>query len=111
MNPPIRVDLECLPKTRGGRAAKWQASCVVGGVSYEAVSRGGASCELARKLVTAGVADARLGVYSNALHSFDVRSFHRHATLTYTEGRATLLHHTTYIDPSEWVGKVIGDAI
>jgi hypothetical protein len=71
------------------KGALWIAKCVVDGRQFTAQSRNGASCELARVLVAAGIADRPMVVYQGSL-SFTWKSFYAAVRQTYTEGSKPL---------------------
>ena len=61
----------------------WRAVATVNGQVYEATSRHGASCALARVLVGAGVEDQPVQVYDKARKALKWRSLHEMAGFTY----------------------------
>lgn len=83
---PIVVHQRPLPETRTPTlACKWQAEVCVGGKTYVEVSRAGASHEIARTLVNAGVPDAEMHVCEAGRGGYlMVPSFHAWAEWTYS---------------------------
>jgi hypothetical protein len=76
---PIRVTSEIVPNSRG----QYRAETVIDGKTYVGISRNGATCELSRVLVAAGIADAPMHLYSGGKLALMIRSFHRHAGRSY----------------------------
>jgi hypothetical protein len=76
----------------------WIAEAVVDGRAYTARSRHGASNELARRLVAAGLADRPMVVRVNSGRpgTTAYRSFHKAAEWTYSEGAATTLRRVKH---------------
>lgn len=83
---PIIVHQHPLPETRTPTlSCKWQAEVCVGGKTYVEVSRAGASHEIARALVNAGVPDAEMRIHEGDRPGFlRVPSFHAWAEWTYS---------------------------
>jgi hypothetical protein len=92
LRSPIIVTMKPDERSRTpDKSAIWTAECVVDGRQFTAQSRNGASCELARVLVAAGIADRPMVVYQGSL-SFTWKSFHAAARQTYKEGTQPLRH-------------------
>ena len=74
------------------------AVCEIDGIPYSARSRSGASNELARVLVAAGIPDQPIEARDrrSGLKALTYRSFHAAAKWTYREGAATLLQRVRY---------------
>lgn len=79
----------------------YTAWTTVGGEHYVGRSRHGATCELARALVAAGIADAPMLVYGRLRGSMTIRSFHEWAKWTISEGRHGGPRRVRWQDPSE----------
>ena len=90
LRSPIIVTMKPDERSRTpDKSAIWTAQCVVDGRQFTAQSRNGASCELARVLVAAGIADRPTVVHQGSL-SFTWKSFYAAARQTYTEGSKPL---------------------
>jgi hypothetical protein len=98
----IRVYQWPLENTRTpSKSCFYQAACEVNGVSYSARSRNGASNELARVLVAAGIADQPMAVVQKGLKGeLTYRSFHRAAKWTYQETETMPLRRMPWVDPA-----------
>jgi hypothetical protein len=68
------------------KGSKWIATCTIGGQEYSAISRSGASHELARVLVAAGIPDQEVKVTSDAMSGKTIRRLPGHL-------RYRSLHH------------------
>jgi len=81
-----------VPGTRTAESEiRWIARCTVDGVEYEATSRNGASCALARVLVAAGIPDQPVIVREPALRTGLRRaSLHEMARWTYSDREVPL---------------------
>lgn len=79
------------------KGVQWIAECTIDGQRYEAASRYGASCALARALVAAGVEDQPFDVLSpegRLLRRWP--SLHAAAESTFSEGKVPL-HRAKFV--------------
>jgi hypothetical protein len=85
------LDVELVPIGTPGKqhGQRYVARCTVNGRDFCAESTAGASFELARQLVAAGVADRPL-VIRDGKFVINVASMHRHAERTMSEGNAAV---------------------
>jgi hypothetical protein len=75
----------------------WIEETTINGRNFTARSRYGATNELARQLVAAGVPDGSMSVYTASLRGFAIiRSFYRAAQWTYEETATVPLHRVPY---------------
>ena len=89
----IRASSTMVPDSRTPeKGSKWRAEATVNGQTFVGVSRNGATCELARILVAAGLPDDEMELYTAGKLALTIRSFHRHAQRTYREGPNEPLH-------------------
>jgi hypothetical protein len=83
------------------KSCVYVAECAEGGVPYSARSRHGASHELARVLMAAGIPDDAMTVTSAGLKGEATwPSFHAMARWTYEETRSRPLHRARWEDPA-----------
>jgi hypothetical protein len=88
LNKPTRaIEVALSPVGEHGSAwgRRYAAQCTIAGMAFRAESTSGASCELARQLVDAGVPDQPMVLNDGAL-VIHVKSMHKHAGRTMTEG-------------------------
>jgi hypothetical protein len=86
----------------------YDAETEIGGVVYKARSRRGAPNELARQLVSAGIADQPVIVRTFGLTGeIAYRSLHGMAAWSYSEGRTTRLQRARWSDPTERFGAAL----
>jgi hypothetical protein len=98
----IRVHQWPLEDTRTpSKSCFYQAVCEIDGVSYSARSRYGASNELARVLVAAGIPDRPMVVVQKGLKGdLTYPSFHEAAKWTYQETETIPLRRVPWVDPA-----------
>ena len=98
----IQVRLRPLEDTRTpNKACVYEAVCEIAGITYTAHSRYGASYELARVLVAAGIADAPMEVRQIGLKGeLTYRSFHAAALWTIAETASHGPHRVRWEDPA-----------
>lgn len=101
---PIEVSMWPLEETRTpNNSCRYVAECVVGGVTYSARSRRGASNELCRALVAAGVPDGPMRVQERGHKGpFTYDSFHAAAQWTYEESEKVPLHRVRWRPPPDF---------
>lgn len=88
-------------------SSKFRAVVEVDGIEFAAISRRGASCALARKLVAAGVPDQPMQVHdANGRLLFQWPSLHQAAGLTYAESEKTSLRSGKYVNLSDRLANV-----
>lgn len=94
----IQVDLWPLEETRTPtKSCVYQAACEIAGIAYSARSRNGASNELARVLVAAGIADQAMEVRQRGTEGqLTWSSFHAAARWTYEESAGVPLRRIPY---------------
>lgn len=96
----IHVQLRPLAGSRN-KGCLYEAACEFGGITYSALSRYGASHELARILVAEGVADSPMAVRQDGLNGeITYPSFHEAAKWTYEESAAKSLRRVRWEDPA-----------
>ena len=77
------------------------AVCEIDGIPYSARSRSGASNELARVLVAAGIPDQPMAAVQKGLKGeLTYRSFHEAAKCTYQETETMPLRRVPWVDPA-----------
>ena len=98
----IEVTLTAEQSTRTPEnSCYYRAQAIVDGQTYLARSRRGATNELARLLVDAGIPDAPMQVRQEGFAGhLTVPSFHMAATFTYTEGATTSVRRIPWTDPA-----------
>lgn len=98
----ICADLRPIEDTRTpNKGCAYEAACEISGVAYRARSRYGASYELARVLVAAGIADAPMAVRQPGLKGEMIyRSFHAAAAWMIAETAGLGPHRVRWEDPA-----------
>jgi hypothetical protein len=101
--PMLRVTMREEPDTATpDNSPSFVAEIELDGHLYEARSRRGASCVLARKLKEAGIEDQPMSVCSeNGVELFRWPSFHKAAEFTYGESAQMVLRQGKYVDVSK----------
>lgn len=96
------------PSRSADNSCAYDADTEIGGIAYSARSRRGASNELARQLVAAGIPDQPVIVRTFGLTGeIGYRSLHRLAAWSYSEGRTTRLQRARWTDPAERFGPAM----
>jgi hypothetical protein len=107
------ISVACWPDERTrtpNSACAWVAEATVDGRTYTARSRHGATNELARQLVAAGIIDRPMMIHYRGLAgTMTWRSFHAAATWTYSEGDQPL-RRVRYKEQPEGLFLRSGDA-
>jgi hypothetical protein len=104
----ITVHQRPLENTRSsGKSCKWVAEAIVNGRTYTATSRMAPANDIARQLVTDGVPDAPMHVYTEGLKGCLVwRSFYKAAGFTYEETVTKPVHMVRWRDPAAEAAQI-----
>lgn len=109
----IEVSMWPLEDTRTpNNSCYYVAECVVDGVKYSGKSRRGASNDLCRKLVAAGVPDGPMRVLERGHKGpFTYQSFHEAAKWTYEESENVPLRRVRWRPPPDFQGVFGGGGV